>query len=352
MGARMVDFGGWEMPLHYGSQIDEHHAVRRDAGMFDVSHMRVIDATGDAARDFFRYALANNVDKLKTPGKALYSCLLRQDGGVRDDLIVYFVREDFFRLVVNAATADADIEWLEVLRAARAPGLALTPRTDLAMVAVQGPNARAKTWFSMPGSEVATAALKPFTAVEAQTDIGDMFIARTGYTGEDGFEIIVGADRAADLWNSLVASGVKPCGLGSRDTLRLEAGMNLYGQDMDESVTPLESGLAWTVDLASARDFVGKAALLAQAPKRQLTGLVLTGTGGVLRAHQKVVTSSGDGESTSGTYSPTLAKSIALARLPAAVQTGEIVQVEIRDKRLPARVVTPPFVRNGKILVD
>jgi aminomethyltransferase len=352
MGARMVDFGGWEMPLHYGSQIDEHHAVRRDAGMFDVSHMRVIDATGDTARDFFRYALANNVDKLKTPGKALYSCLLRQDGGVRDDLIVYFLREDFFRLVVNAATADTDIEWLEVLRAARAPGLALTPRTDLAMVAVQGPNARAKTWFAMPGSEVATAALKPFTAVEAQTDIGDMFIARTGYTGEDGFEIVVGADRAADLWNSLVASGVKPCGLGARDTLRLEAGMNLYGQDMDESVTPLESGLAWTVDLASPRDFVGKAALLAQAPKRQLTGLVLTGTGGVLRAHQKVVTGAGDGEITSGTYSPTLAKSIALARLPAAVQAGEIVQVEIRDKRLPARVVAPPFVRNGTILVD
>jgi glycine cleavage system T protein (aminomethyltransferase) len=348
----MVDFGGWEMPLHYGSQIDEHHAVRRDAGVFDVSHMRVIDVAGDTARDFLRYALANNVDKLRAPGKALYSCLLRQDGGVRDDLIVYFLRDDFFRLVVNAATADTDLAWLEVLRAARTPALVLTPRIELAIVAVQGPNARAKTWFAMPGSEVATSALKPFAAVEAETDIGDMFIARTGYTGEDGFEIIVAPDRAADLWNSLVASGVKPCGLGARDTLRLEAGMNLYGQDMDESVTPLESGLAWTVDLASPRDFVGKAALLAQAPMRQLTGLVLTGTGGILRAHQKVVTDAGDGEITSGTYSPTLAKSIALARLPAAVQAGEIVQVEIRDKRLPARVVTPPFVRNGKILVD
>ncbi|MGE5087704.1 MAG: glycine cleavage system aminomethyltransferase GcvT [Candidatus Levyibacteriota bacterium] len=355
-GARMVDFGGWDMPVHYGSQIDEHHAVRRDAGMFDVSHMRVVDIHGTPAaspRDFLRYALANNVDKLKTPGKALYSCLLAQDGGVLDDLIVYFLREDWFRLVVNAATADKDIAWLTALAAAHAPALRLVPRSDLAMIAVQGPHAREKTWRAIPGSEAASAQLKPFNAATLSTpDLGEVFIARTGYTGEDGFEIVLPAVHAATLWRSLVAQGVAPCGLGARDTLRLEAGMNLYGQDMDEGVSPLESGLAWTVDLAAARDFVGKAALLAHPAARQLTGLVLAEAGGVLRAHQVVHTAAGEGEITSGTFSPTLRKSIALARLPAAVAPGDSVHVQVRDRRLAARVVKPPFVRNGQILVQ
>ena len=243
-GARMVDFGGWDMPVHYGSQIDEHHAVRADAGMFDVSHMRVVDLHGRGARDFLRYAIANNIDKLKEPGKALYSCLLTPAGTVIDDLIVYFLREDFFRLVVNAATADKDIAWLDKLVHERAPELSLTPRIDLAMIAVQGPNARAKVWRALPGSEAASAGLKPFSAAFMASPLGEVFIARTGYTGEDGFEIVVPATRAADLWQSLEAAGVKPAGLGARDTLRLEAGMNLYGQDMDETTSPLESGLA------------------------------------------------------------------------------------------------------------
>jgi aminomethyltransferase len=346
-GARMVDFGGFDMPVHYGSQIDEHHAVRRDAGMFDVSHMRVVDLAGDGARDFLRYAIANNVDKLKEPGKALYSCLLRDDGGVLDDLIVYFLRDDFFRIVVNAGTQDKDIAWFRDLLARRAPNLVLTPRPDLAMVAVQGPNARAKVWEAIPGSEAATSALKPFTAAT----FGACFIARTGYTGEDGFEVILPAADVGALWQSLHAAGVAACGLGARDTLRLEAGMNLYGQDMDEHVTPLESGLAWTVDLASPRDFVGKAALLAQTPSRQQVGLLLVDAGGVLRAHQKVLAGAGEGEITSGSFSPTLGRSIALARVPAGVAVGDVVEVEVRDKRLRARVVKPPFVRNGKILI-
>jgi glycine cleavage system T protein (aminomethyltransferase) len=350
-GARMVDFGGWDMPVHYGSQMDEHHAVRRDAGMFDVSHMRVVDVRGDAARDFLRFALANNVDKLKVPGKALYSCLLRDDGGVLDDLIVYYLADDFFRLVVNAATADKDIAWLAALRDRVASGLTLTPR-DLAMIAVQGPNARAKTWQALPESAAPTAALAPFNGVFVQSTQGEVFVARTGYTGEDGFEIVVAADRATAVWNALAAAGVAPCGLGARDTLRLEAGMNLYGQDMDETTSPLESGLAWTVDLASPRDFVGKAALAAAPPGRQLAGLLLTDAGGVLRAHQKVRTTAGDGEVTSGTFSPTLGKSIALARLPASIAQGATVHVDIRDKRLAARVVKPPFVRNGKVLIS
>jgi aminomethyltransferase len=351
-GARMVDFGGWDMPVNYGSQIDEHHAVRRDAGMFDVSHMRAVDLRGARARDFLRYALANNVDKLQEPGKALYSCLLAHDGGVLDDLIVYFLREDFFRIVVNAGTADKDIAWLRRLIAERAPQLTLAPRDDLAMIAVQGPGARAKVWQALPGSEAASAALKPFTGAAMPESNGDVFIARTGYTGEDGFEVMVPATRAEALWRALEAAGVKPCGLGARDTLRLEAGMNLYGQDMDEAVSPLASGLAWTVDLASPRDFVGKAALVAAPPAQKMTGLLLQDAGGVLRAHQKVHTAHGDGEITSGTFSPTLGKSIALARLPAAVAPGDLVHVAVRDKQLAARVVKPPFARNGKVLVS
>jgi aminomethyltransferase len=346
-GARMVDFGGWDMPVNYGSQIDEHHAVRRGAGMFDVSHMRVVDIEGNGARDFLRYALANNVDKLQVAGKALYSCLLKPDGGVVDDLIVYFIAESFFRLVVNASTADKDVAHLRDLLAAKAPHLSLTPRTDVAIIAVQGPNARRKVWQALPGSEPASSPLKPFTGIA----FGDVFIARTGYTGEDGFELIVPAARVVALWQALAGVGVRPAGLGARDTLRLEAGMNLYGQDMDETQNPLESGLAWTVDLASPRDFVGKAALQALTPTKQLTGLVLVEKGGVLRAHQKVRTAHGDGETTSGTFSPTLNRSIALARVPAAIVEGDPATVVVRDKPLRARVVKPTFVRNGRVLV-
>ena len=346
-GAKMVDFGGWEMPVSYGSQIEEHHAVRRDAGMFDVSHMLAVDLGGAGARAFLRYALANNVDKLAQSGKALYSCLLRPDGGVLDDLIVYFLREDAFRIVVNAATADKDVAWFKTLLVERASGLSLSPRRDFAMIAVQGPHARAKLWQALPGSRPASEALKPFVA----TEFGEYFIARTGYTGEDGFEITLPGTRAAALWNALAAAGVRPCGLGARDTLRLEAGMNLYGQDMTERENPLESGLAWTVDLATARDFVGKAALSATPAKRKQVGLLLVDKGGVLRSHQKIVTAKGDGEITSGTFSPTLGKSIALARVPVGVAPGDAVSVEIRDRQLNARVVKPPFVRNGVVLV-
>ena len=347
-GARMVDFGGFDMPLHYGSQLDEHHAVRRDAGMFDVSHMRVVDVEGAGARAFLRHALANNVDKLTVPGKALYTCMLDERGGVLDDLIVYFLREDFFRLVVNAGTADADIAWLTKLRDARDPRLAIRPRTDLGMIAAQGPNARAKVWRALPGTEGPTAGLKAFSAASA----GDLFVARTGYTGEDGFEIVVPVSRVVEVWNALAAAGVRPAGLGARDTLRLEAGMNLYGQDMDAGVSPLDAGLAWTVDLDSPRDFVGKAALVAHPATRQLAGLVLLDGGGVLRAHQKVRTAHGEGEITSGTFGPTIARSIALARLPRQVAVGDVVGVEVRDKTLRARVVKPPFVRNGAVKVD
>jgi aminomethyltransferase len=344
----MVDFGGWDMPVHYGSQIEEHHAVRRDAGMFDVSHMRILDLTGAGARTFLRYALANNVDKLAASGKALYSCLLRPDGGVIDDLIVYFLREDWFRIVVNAATADKDVAWMRTLIAEHAPQLRLDERADLAMIAVQGPHAREKVWQVLPQTRSATQALKPFNGVA----VGDLFVARTGYTGEDGFELMLPARDAPATWTALENAGVRPAGLGARDTLRLEAGMNLYGQDMDEATSPLESGLAWTVDLASPRDFVGKSALVADALERAQVGLVLLERGGVLRAHQAVETAHGEGEITSGTFSPTLERSIALARVPAGVAAGDEVKVIVRDKALRARVVKPPFVRNGKPMIQ
>jgi aminomethyltransferase len=355
-GAKMVDFGGWDMPVNYGSQIEEHHAVRQDAGMFDVSHMCVVDIEGANARPFLRGLLANNVDKLQVSGKALYSCMLNESGFVIDDLIVYFFREDWFRLVVNAGTAVKDLAWIAARNAATDSGVTITQKRDganaMALIAVQGPNARARAWQVLPTAQAASEAMKPFNAViVGDTPFGEVMVARTGYTGEDGFELAFPASQAESAWNALVAAGVRPAGLGARDTLRLEAGMNLYGQDMDETVNPLDAGLAWTIDLVSERDFVGKAALLAMGQRYQFVGLILREKGGVLRAHQKVVSGTGSvGEITSGTFSPTMQQAIALARVPMDVAVGDTVKVEIRDKQLAASVVKLPFVRNGKIL--
>jgi aminomethyltransferase len=355
-GAKMVDFGGWDMPVNYGSQIEEHNAVRTDAGMFDVSHMCVVDIEGANARPFLRALLANNVDKLQVPGKALYSCMLNPEGTVIDDLIVYFFREDWFRLVVNAGTAEKDVAWMRQQNDATSSRLTITQRRDgenaIALVAVQGPNARAKVWEVLPTAKAASQDMKPFNVVIVpDTAFGEAMVARTGYTGEDGFEIGVPATQVEALWNALVAAGVKPAGLGARDTLRLEAGMNLYGMDMDESVNPLDAGLAWTIDLVSERDFVGKGALQSKGQQANFMGLILREKGGILRAHQRVVAASGEaGEITSGTFSPSMQQAIALARLPMDVAIGDTVHVEIRDKKLAATVVKLPFVRNGKVL--
>ena len=343
--AKMVDFGGWDMPLNYGSQLEEHHLVRRGAGMFDVSHMTVVDLRGERVRAFLSELLANDVAKLKVSGKALYSCMLTEQGGVIDDLIVYFQDERFFRMVVNAATRDKDMDWLA--RHATRFGVTLTERRDLAMIAVQGPDARGLVAGLLSAdARPRVEKLGKFVGTEAD----GLFVARTGYTGEDGFEIMVPEGRAIEFWNQLLAAGVKPAGLGARDTLRLEAGMNLYGHDMDETINPLEAGLAWTVDLVSERDFIGKTALVTKPKTRKLVGLVLQDRG-VLRDHQMVHSDHGDGEITSGSFSPTLNQSIALARIPSAVQIGDIVQVVIRDKMLAAKVVKNPFVRNGKGLI-
>jgi glycine cleavage system T protein (aminomethyltransferase) len=347
LAARIVDFGGWDMPVQYTSQINEHHAVRRKAGVFDVSHMCVVDLKGPRVREFLQHLLANDVGKLKHPGKALYSCMLNEAGGVLDDLIVYFLDESHFRMVVNAGTRDKDLAWIRSL--ASQFDVQITERTDYAMLAIQGPEARAISASLMSAGNAQDAlSLAPFFG----RHIGEWFVARTGYTGEDGFEVMLPATDAVRVWRELNAADVASCGLGARDTLRLEAGMNLYGNDMDESTHPFESGLAWTVAMQPAeRRFIGRGALEAAiaAPARQLVGLVLEDRG-VLRSHQKVVIADGrSGEITSGSFSPTLERSIALARVP--IGTPPRVQVDIRGKLLNARVVKPPFVRSGQALI-
>ena len=348
LGAKMVDFGGWDMPIHYGSQLDEHHLVRRDVGMFDVSHMTVVDLHGPRTRDFLRHLLANSVDKLKKPGKALYTAMLDEQGGVIDDLIVYFMEESFFRLVVNAATRDKDLAWIQ--QQAQAFEVQVKERPEFAMIAVQGPTARARVLGLLRESDrPAAEKLARFAAIEAQTGDGvPLFVARTGYTGEDGYEIVLPQEHAVGFWNALLDAGVKPAGLGARDTLRLEAGMNLYGQDMDESTSPYEAAMAWTVTLDEGRDFIGRRVLESQAAggaPRQLIGLVMDEKG-VLRHGQKVMTATGEGEILSGTFSPTLGKAIAFARVPSG-EPGQ-VRVDIRGREVPVRVVKFPFVREGQ----
>lgn len=347
--AKIVDFGGWNMPLHYGSQLNEHHQVRRDVGMFDVSHMTIIDLSGKRVKEFLRYLLANDVGKLKEVGKALYSCMLNEQGGVIDDLIVYFQEETLFRLVVNAATREKDLRW--ITRHAKDFAVQVTEREDLAMLAVQGPHAREKIQPFLPTDLQKTAmALKPFFACWNN----QVLVARTGYTGEDGFEIMLPAKNVSKLWTDLINAGVAPIGLGARDTLRLEAGMSLYGTDMDEDCTPLESGLEWTVAWSPAnRDFVGRSALETQKERHEhavMVGLVLQ-TKGVLRNKQTVYNErEQEGHITSGSFSPTLGVAIALARVPSG--NYQQVHVAIRNKRLPAKIVKPPFVRHGKACVD
>ena len=346
---KIVDFAGWLMPINYGSQIEEHHQVRHDAGMFDVSHMTVVDITGDAVTPFLQYLLANDVAKLKQSGKALYSCMLDENGGVIDDLIVYYMHDDWFRMVVNAGTRDKDLAWINLQ--AEKFNVSINERDDLAMIAVQGPKGREKALQVLPidVSQAAADLERFFGAVS-----GEWFVGRTGYTGEDGFEIILPESEAADFWDALLEAGVRPCGLGARDTLRLEAGMNLYGTDMDETTSPLISGLGWTIAWQPAeRDFIGRAAIETEKNKgvqQKLVGLVLEDKG-VLRGQQKVIVEGqGEGEITSGTFSPTLKQAVALARVPAG--TGEHCKVDIRGKLLSARVVKPVFVRDGQSCID
>ncbi|MCN4144094.1 MAG: glycine cleavage system aminomethyltransferase GcvT [Thiohalomonas sp.] len=358
MGAKLVNFGGWNMPIHYASQIDEHHQVRSDAGMFDVCHMAIVDLRGCEVIAYLAKLLANDVAKIADkPGKALYSCMLNNSGGVIDDLIIYSMEPAWVRVIVNSSTREKDIAWMRT-QIGTMP-VDLNERDDLAMIAVQGPNARNLATQAL-GDEIAGAdELKPFNAllINAGAD-NERFVARTGYTGEDGYEIVCANDQAESMWNLLADAAVKPCGLGARDTLRLEAGMNLYGNDMDETQSPLESGLSWTVDFSNEqRQFNGREALEKQKEqglKYKFVGLILKGKG-VLRAHQKVLLEgaadgSKEGELTSGSFSPTMQQAIGFARVP--LETGDTCLVEIRKKQLAAQVVKLPFVRQGKVLVE
>ncbi len=338
LGAKMVNFGGWSMPIQYNSQLEEHFCVRKDVGMFDVSHMCIVDLTGKAVKEFLLKLLANDVNKLKVSGKALYTCMLNHDGGVIDDLIVYYFNDEFYRLVINAGCAEKDTAWINPI--AKSFSVNVEVRNDLSMIAVQGPKA-----LELFNDDVKN--LKPFHSLFSQAQT---LIARTGYTGEDGVEIMLPHKEAIITWEALLKQGVKPCGLGARDTLRLEAGMNLYGNDMDENILPHDAGLSWTLSFKEERDFIGKYKLQNTAQKYQFLGLILQESGGILRAHQTVISEHGNGEITSGGYSPNMQQSIALARLPLNVKIDDIVKIQIRDKQLNAKVVNLPFVRHGKIL--
>jgi len=342
-GAKIVDFGGWDMPIHYGSQINEHHSVRRDAGVFDVSHMTVVDVVGSDNEAYLLKLLANNVKGLGSEGKALYTAMLRQDGGIIDDLIVYKM-DGWYRTVLNCGTREKDLAWMEMQSSGF--DVQIIERPELGMLAVQGPHARSKVARLL--GEPRASLINGLAPFEGKLD-GSWFVARTGYTGEDGLEIMLPASEVEAFWQRLLDAGVAPCGLGARDTLRLEAGMNLYGSDMDESVSPLESNMGWTIGWEPIdRAFIGSEALAVQKEagvERKLVGLVMESRG-VLRGHQKVIIEDGgEGEITSGTFSPTLGYSIALARVPANI--GDIAQVVIRGKLNEVKVVRPPFVRNG-----
>jgi aminomethyltransferase len=349
MGGKLVDFGGWDMPLHYGSQIEEHNHVRQSSGMFDVSHMTVVDVKGADAKAYLQYLLANDVTKIESiPGKALYSGMLNPDGGVIDDLIVYNMG-GWFRTVVNCGTREKDLAWMTKITANFK--VELEERDDLAMVAIQGPKAISLTKSIVsPARSQLIDSLKIFQGLPE----GDWFIARTGYTGEDGLEIMLPNGEVVDFWNSLADAGVPPCGLAARDTLRLEAGMNLYGHEMDDSVSPLAANMGWTIAWQPEdRNFIGRSAIEAEkkaGPAFKLVGLVLRERG-VMRADQIVTVAGTDqkGVVTSGTFSPTLGYSIALARVPVSI--GNQCHVDIRGKQVLVDVVAPNFVRNGKPLV-
>ncbi|SJM72020.1 glycine cleavage system aminomethyltransferase GcvT [Psychrobacter piechaudii] len=363
---KIVDFSGWELPIHYGSQIDEHEAVRTDAGMFDVSHMVITDVEGTESKAWLQKLLANDVAKLKTVGKALYSGMLNAEGGIIDDLIVYLMNEDEtqYRIISNAATRDKDLAQFN--KVAEGFEVTLTERPELAILAIQGPNAVAKLKQAKPSWSDILDGLKPFVGADlADTEAADWFVARTGYTGEDGVEVILPGDNAAEFYQLMLDQGVKPAGLGARDTLRMEAGMNLYGHDMDETISPYECNMGWTLALKDDRDFVGREALTAKRKQAKEDGSAMKQVGllletrGVLREGMTVTINQGTdkettGIITSGTFSPSLKQSIAIARIPESVTDEDTVQVDLRGKGkfVDVRVLKLPFVRNGEKQFD
>lgn len=344
-GARMIDFAGWDMPLHYGSQLTEHQVVRDSAGVFDVSHMGVIDIDGKGARDYLRYLLSNDIDHLDGTGQAQYTLMLNERGGVVDDLIVYRL-DNTYRLVVNSANRDTDLAWIRLHAADRQVNVEARP--ELAILAVHGPEAIDRVCVLLPPAQ--SEQVRALPNFRCTLRDGWLF-ARTGYTGEKGLELVMPGTEAPAFWTRLMEADIQPVGLGARDTLRLEAGMNLYGHEMDEDTSPLTANLEQVVAWEPTdRNFIGREAVSEHKRQQQagtlpcLTGVVLESRG-VLREGQQVLTDSGEGVVTSGCFSPSLKQGIGLARIPRQSRECRVV---IRDREVPARIVKPGFIRGGR----
>ena len=344
----MVPFAGWEMAVQFAGLVAEHRAVRQGCGVFDISHMGVLTLRGDGAKDALQALVPSDLFRIG-PGEACYTVLLNEQGGIRDDLIVYDRGRqgdsNELLLVINAACADADTAWI---RSQLEPaGIRISDRKgDGVLLALQGPEAAARL-AALSGSDLS--GLPRFGHRELLLEGATAFVGRTGYTGEDGFELLLPAEAGLALWQRLLAEGVAPCGLGARDTLRLEAAMHLYGSDMDASTTPLEAGLGWLVHLEMPKPFIGREVLERQSASgvtRRLVGLKLQGR--AIARHGYPVLQGGTpvGEVTSGSWSPTLEEPIALAYVPAELaKLGTSLEVEIRGRREPATVTKRPFYR-------
>jgi len=350
-GGRLVPFAGWEMAVQFAGLVQEHNAVRQHCGVFDISHMGVLRLRGANVKDTLQGLVPSDLHRIG-PGEACYTVLLNEAGGIRDDLIIYDRGPEEVLTVINAACAEADTEWLRGQLEPR--GIAISDhKGDGVLLALQGPEAPARLEALVGESLEGLPRFghREFSLVGEGLGGEPAFVARTGYTGEDGFELLLSRDQGMALWDRLLAEGVAPCGLGARDTLRLEAAMHLYGNDMDATTTPLEASLGWLVHLEMPADFIGRAALerqTAEGVSKRLVGLKLAGR--AIARHGYPVLHAGGvvGEVTSGTWSPTLGEAIALAYVPAALaKPGTELAVEIRGQAQPATVVKRPFYRRG-----
>jgi aminomethyltransferase len=350
LSAKMVAFGGWDMPVEYSGLISEHLAVRQAAGLFDVSHMGEFTVEGPGALAFLQRVTSNDVARLSV-GQAQYSALPLANGAPADDVILYRKGDDRYLMVVNASNIDKDLAWLESQEPKDCE--LVDQSASYALMALQGPRAQE---ILQPLTPVDLTQVKYYHFAEGTVSGAPATIARTGYTGEDGFEIFVAPEFAPDLWRALLAAGapvgLAPAGLGARDTLRLEAKMCLYGNDMDETTTLVEAGLGWIVSMAAGKDFPGRAVLEAQkqsGPSRKLAGFEMVGRGIARHGYPALVGEQTVGAVTSGTYAPYLQKNIGLVYLPAAQSAvGTEFDVEIRGRRVPARVVPTPFYKRAK----
>ena len=341
LGAKMVNFSNWEMPISYSSLIEEHNAVRNTVGIFDVSHMSVFDFDGDNQVAFFEKIFANDIKKIYKDNKAIYGALLNEEGGILDDLIIYHANNKF-RLVSNCSTREQNRQWFE--KHAVEFGVKVMERSDMGILAIQGPDALNKI-LEIKEIDAQVNTLQSFGCMFE----GDKLYARTGYTGEDGLELIVPTKDINHLWDQALELGCTPIGLGARDTLRLEAGLNLYGNDMTINNHPYESNMGWTIDMSDEnREFIGKDALLSidQSKSQKIVGIILQDKG-ILRSGYEITHEQGKGVVLSGSYSPTLQSSIGLARVDQGYK--ENGKVMIRNKLLNIDFVSPRFLGQGKI---